>query len=303
MAADVAVAGTEFEALTATLRQAGCVFAEDEACMIIEASGGSRETLQTLVSRRCAGEPLEVVVGFADFAGLRVAVAPGVFVPRQRTVGLVALAVNHLASMSLADRVAVDLGCGTGALAAALLAELDCEMYAIDNSAAAVACARQNLPSATVLQGDLFSPLPVKLQGRVRVVLANLPYVPTAAIDLLPREARLYEPLETLDGGTDGLRPLARALGQLSMWLHPDGVYLAEVHASQLDAAAQLAAEHAYDLRADVDPDDGTALVRITPVHRSSHLADVTGHPIGQPNPQGEEALLTPGTGDDATTT
>jgi release factor glutamine methyltransferase len=97
-----------------SLRAAGCVFAEDEAALLIEAAGSPAD-LTASVQRRIAGEPLEVILGWAEFAGLRIAIAPGVFVPRRRTEYLVRQAVK-LASPSA---VVVDLCCGSGALAAA----------------------------------------------------------------------------------------------------------------------------------------------------------------------------------------
>jgi len=70
--------------VVARLRAAGCVFAEDEAAALLaEATGPA--SLAALVDRRVAGEPLELVLGWAGFYGLRIAVEPGVFVPRQRT--------------------------------------------------------------------------------------------------------------------------------------------------------------------------------------------------------------------------
>src|SRR6478735_4742262 len=104
-----------FEGLVATLRAAGCVYAEDEARLLLDAADD--QDLARMVAERVAGTPLELVVGFAEFGGLRIAVAPGVFVPRQRTADLVRRAADDLR----AGDVAVDLCCGTGALGAALL--------------------------------------------------------------------------------------------------------------------------------------------------------------------------------------
>jgi release factor glutamine methyltransferase len=250
---------------TAALRAAGCVFAEAEARMIIEAAAGRPADIDRMVARRCAGEPLEVVVGFADFAGVRVTVDPGVFVPRARSVALVEVAVAELATVDVDDRLIVDLGCGTGALAAALLARLPVTVFAIDCDPAALACAARNLPTpATVLLGDDLDALPGRLRGRVRAVLANLPYVPTDAIALLPREARDFEPATALDGGPDGLRPFASAITRAREWLHPNGCYLAEVNENQIAAATAIATAAGYRVRSTVDAEDGTAVLRIS---------------------------------------
>ena len=131
---------TEAEAmrlLVARLRDAGCVFAEEEAALLTEAAVDPADradpahparpvdpgTLEGLVRRRVAGEPLEQVVGWASFAGVRVAVAPGVFVPRRRTELMVAVAAGLDGPGRAEGRpVVLDLCCGTGALGVALLA-------------------------------------------------------------------------------------------------------------------------------------------------------------------------------------
>ena len=112
------------------------------------------------------------------------------FVPRRRTELLVRTALGHLG----AGDTVLDLGCGTGAIAAALLAaEPALDVHAVDVDAAAVACARRNLPPERVHEGDLYAALPASLRGHVRVIAANAPYVPTAQIATMPPEARDHE--------------------------------------------------------------------------------------------------------------
>ena len=98
------------------LRTAGCVFAEDEAALLrTEASDDVQ--LEEMVRRRVEGEPLEQILGWAEFAGLRLAVTPGVFVPRLRTE---ALAREAIAATPPGGRV-LDLCCGVGGVAAAIV--------------------------------------------------------------------------------------------------------------------------------------------------------------------------------------
>src|SRR3954469_3910348 len=97
------------------LRAAGCVFAEDEARLLLREARTADE-LETLVGRRGGGEPLERGVGWAEFAGLRIAVGPGVFVPRRRTEVL----VEEAAALAAPGAVVVDLCCGSGALGVAV---------------------------------------------------------------------------------------------------------------------------------------------------------------------------------------
>jgi release factor glutamine methyltransferase len=244
--------------LVATLRAAGCVYAEEEAALLRSAAGGPDE-LSRLVARRVAGEPLEQVVGYAEVDGLRVAVAPGVFVPRLRSTALVRRARPHLR----AGDTVVDLCCGTGALGALLLRDVpDLDLWAVDVDPAAVACARRNLPVERVLEGDLFAPLPPRLRGRVRVVICNAPYVPTAEIAAMPSEARDHEHRVALDGGADGLDVQRRVYAGAPEWLAPGGRVLVETSRGQAPMTADLA--RAAGLTAEVVRDetvDGTVVV------------------------------------------
>lgn len=236
--------------VVARLRAAGCVFAEDEARLLTAAAGGGT-ALDALVDRRVAGLPLEQLLGWAEFCGLRIAVDPGVFVPRRRTEALVREAV----ALAPARAVVVDLCCGSGAVGAALAAVLDvAELHAADVDPAAVACARRNLPGARLHVGDLFDALPPGLRGRVDVLAANVPYVPSEAIALMPPEARLHEPRVALDGGADGLAVARRVIDGASSWLAPDGSLLFETGEGQ--AGAARAAVMAGGLVARVVADD-----------------------------------------------
>jgi release factor glutamine methyltransferase len=214
--------------VVSTLRAAGCVFAEEEARLLIS-EARARNDLFTMMRQRAEGLPLEQVLGWAEFCGLRIAVDPGVFVPRLRTELLARQATALAARITDRPPIVVDLCCGSGAVAAALAASLDSiELYAADIEPAAVRCARRNLGSTRVFEGDLYEPLPRALAGRIDVLIANAPYVPTAAIGLLPAEARLHEPWVALDGGTDGLDVLHRVIAEAVDWLAPGGSLLVE---------------------------------------------------------------------------
>jgi release factor glutamine methyltransferase len=233
------------------LRAAGCVYAEEEAAVLVQAAA-DRAALDAMVRRRSSGEPLELVVGYADFCGVRVRVRPGVFVPRVRSELLVRL--GGAAARATPAAVVVDLCCGSGALGMAVVAQAPRSvLYAADRDPVAVACARDNL-GPRVYQGDLFTALPTSLRGQVDVLLANVPYVATAHLALLPSEAREYEPRAALDGGADGLDLFRRVAVDAPRWLAPDGVVLSEVSASQADAA--MAALRAAGLRAEVASDE-----------------------------------------------
>jgi release factor glutamine methyltransferase len=97
--------------------------------------------------------------------------------------------------------------------------------------------------------GDLFAALPSDLRGRIDVLLANVPYVPTGDLGLMPAEARLHEPVGTLDGGPDGLDVLRRVVGEVPRWLAPDGHLLTEASSRQAEAAAEVLSSAGLDAR------------------------------------------------------
>lgn len=230
------------------LRNAGCVFAEDEARLLALAAGSASE-LEALVQRRSSGVPLEHVLGWAAFCGLRIGVDAGVFVPRRRTEFLVRQAALLLRSSrplfpTTGDApVVVDLCCGSGAVGAALAVLAGpMELHATDVDPAAVGCARRNiLPlGGEVHEGDLYHPLPARLRGRVEVLAVNAPYVPSEGIKAMPQEARLHEPRLALDGGADGLDVQRRVAAAAPQWLAPGGHLLIETSLRQGARTAEL---------------------------------------------------------------
>ena len=262
--------------LVVRLRAAGCVFAEEEAALLVERADDA-DSLEAFVVRRVAGEPLEHVLGYVDFRGLRVAVDPGVFVPRQRTVLLVdeALALVRRRADAAAsagapdDRsvVVVDLCCGAGALGLALATDLradhQVELHVADLDPAAVACAARNVAAVggVAYEGDLFAPLPSRLRGRVDVLLANVPYVPTGEIRMLPPEARDHEAHVALDGGSDGLDVLRRVAAEAPAWLAPGGHLLTESGERQAPGAVEILERAGLAARVVRDDEIGATIV------------------------------------------
>jgi len=239
-------------AIAAVLRAAGSVFAEDEARLLVEAAPDDAD-LDRLVRQRAAGIPLEHLLGWVEFDGLRIAVEPGVFVPRRRTE----LLVREAARRAPPRAVVVELCAGAGAVAAALTARLEGpEVYAVDVDQVAVRCARRNLPGGHVYAGDLDAPLPRRLEHRVDVLVANAPYVPAGEIGLMPAEARDHEPRVALDGGADGLDVARRVVAVAPRWLSPAGVVLIETSERQAPALVEAAA--AAGLRPVVVHDENT---------------------------------------------
>jgi len=253
------------DALVARLRAAGCVFAEDEARLLRDATT-SPDELEAMVRRRVDGEPLEIVLGWAEFCGLRIEMAPGVFVPRQRSEFLVGTAVE----LARPGAVVVDLCCGSGALGVAVAAKTgEIELYAADIDPVAVACARRNVAAVQhghVCQGDLFDALPSRLRGRVDVLIVNAPYVPTDEIDRMPPEARDHEPHLALDGGPDGVDVHRRVAAGAPDWLAPGGHLIIETSDLQADRTAAAMTAHGLATRVVTSDElDATAVIGTRP--------------------------------------
>ncbi len=255
--------------IVSRLRAAGCVFAADEARLLMS-TARTPDELAAMVDRRVAGLPLEQVLGWAEFCGLRIVVAPGVFVPRRRTEFL----VRQAAAVAGPGDVIVDLCCGAGAIGAALAAAVDwADVHAADIDPAAVRCARRNLPGSWshVYQGDLYEPLPGRLRGRVSILVANVPYVPTGEIGFLPPEARAHEPRVALDGGADGLDVLRRVAAGAAEWLTPGGYLLIETSRRQAPSAeaAVAASGLAAWVASSADPDATVVIGRLPADHET----------------------------------
>jgi release factor glutamine methyltransferase len=232
-------------AVISRLRAAGCVFADDEADLLLSA-GLAPDELLNAVQRRVDGFPLEHILGWAEFCGLRIKVEAGVFVPRRRTELLVREAAALLGSASAESLssglpVVVDLCCGSGAVGTALATLVPgIEVHASDVDPAAVRCACLNVVpvGGVVHEGDLYSALPARLRGNVEILAVNAPYVPTASISSMPHEARVHEPRVSLDGGPDGLDIQRRVIAEAAAWLRPGGHLLIETSRLQAPVAA-----------------------------------------------------------------
>ncbi|MDR7254083.1 release factor glutamine methyltransferase [Nocardioides sp. BE266] len=246
----------------ARLRAAGCVWAEEEAALLQEAALSARE-LDELAGRRVAGEPLELVLGWAEFMGRRLVVAAGVFVPRRRTE---LLARTALAEAGSARAVVVEMCCGVAPVAASFEGHGSAEVHAADLSRSALDCARPNAPSATLHLGDLYDALPAALAGRVDVLAANAPYVPTDRITSMPPEARDHEPRAALDGGAEGVDLHRRLAEGATGWLAPGGVLLVETSPGQaaLTTAAMEQAGLATEVLVDEEVGGCVAVGRVS---------------------------------------
>lgn len=252
--------------MVAQLRAAGCVFAEDEATILRDAATDDRaldeQELAVLCARRVAGEPLEHLVGWVDFAGHRLRVGSGVFVPRKRSELLAAVAVAALAP----DRgaVFVEAYCGAAPIAATVRRWVpDAQVHATDIDLTALRFAYLNLGgSGSAYPGDGLDGLPASLRGSVDVIAAVPPYVPDDAVDLLPHEAADHEPRRALLAGADGLDHFRRLVRDAPQWLVAGGLLAIEVNRVQVPPVV-AAASH-FDPQIVAHRDSQTVVLTLT---------------------------------------
>ncbi len=251
------------EQVAQRLRHSGSVFAEEEAQLLCGSFDGT--VLSEAIEARCAGEPLEHILGWTMFAGVRIRVGPGVFVPRRRSEVLVHEALERLPRRG----VLVELCCGAAPVATAVAtARSGVRVFASDVDPAAVLVALDNLEplGGRAGVGDLAQAVPLDLFGRVDVLVANAPYVPTREIGLMPHEAREHEPVRALDGGIDGLQVQRRVVQVAPRLLRPGGVLLVETARPMVDLTARLMSEVGLTTTVVLDElVDGTCVVGTLP--------------------------------------
>jgi release factor glutamine methyltransferase len=238
-------------ALAALLATEGFLSADDEAAALLARAGDDRDLLDSLVARRLTGEPLAWITGTTVFCDRALRIDAGVYVPRWLSEPLARRAVERLPQ----DGVGVDLCTGSGAVAFTLHEHRPgARVLATDIDPAAVACATANGVDAYC--GDLFAPLPPGLEGRVDVVVAVVPYVPTPELPLLQRDTFTFEAARSYDGGADGTDVLRRVLAESPRYLRRGGAILLEVGGDQDRVLADELARLGYaDVRTLTDED------------------------------------------------
>lgn len=208
--------------------------------------------LRGLVDRRLSGEPLAWITGRSDFGGHSVLVRAGVYVPRWQSMALARRAGARLP----AEGRAIDLCTGAGAVAAALReARPAARVVATDSDSRAVDCARAN--GVEAYQGDLFAPVPPGFGGQTDVVVAVVPYVPSAELRLLPRDTLAFEDAAHYDGGPDGADVLRRVANEAPHFLRPGGTLLLELGGDQADVLGPTLDRLGYGAVRTWSDDDG----------------------------------------------
>ena len=242
LAAGLATARAEAEWLLAAVLggdRYAVYLAPDRAPDVVQAA-----RYRALLARRAAREPLQHLLGFEDFHGLRLRVTPAALVPRPETEGLVEWALEEIDLLGAAR--AADIGTGGGAIACALAAARPgLSVIAVDRSPAALRVAAENAARLGLAEriacreGDLVEPLASRGE-RVAVLVANLPYLPGWSIETLSPEVARHEPRLALDGGADGLEVIRRLVREAPAVLLDGGAVLLEIGPGQAAPLGRL---------------------------------------------------------------
>jgi release factor glutamine methyltransferase len=209
-----------------------------------ELSPARQQALSKQIERLEAGQPLPYVLGRWEFFGLEFLVDPGVLIPRPETELLVETALGWLKRPASAARRMIDIGTGSGCIGIALAVHVpDLQVTATDISPQALEVARRNAAAHGLADRiahaccDLFP----SAHETYDLIVANLPYIPSATLHSLPIYGR--EPTLALDGGADGLDVLRRLLAAAPERLRPGGLLLMEIEASQGSAVLSIACD------------------------------------------------------------
>ncbi|CUU44040.1 Release factor glutamine methyltransferase [Blastochloris viridis] len=201
------------------------------------------DALAALLARRLRREPMARLKGTREFWGLEFELSAETLVPRPDTETLVEAVLRARPERTAPLRI-IDLGTGSGALLAALLAEYPrASGVATDRSRLALSTARTNLArhGFTARAAVVACDWGTALGGRFDVVVSNPPYIATADIAGLDPEVRVFDPAAALDGGADGLAAYRAILADLPRLLTPGGLAVLELGIGQAAAVANLA--------------------------------------------------------------
>jgi release factor glutamine methyltransferase len=208
------------------------------------------DRFETLSARLEAGEPVQYVLGEADFFGLKFLVTPAVLIPRQETEELVAQVLQYLKSSGLDKPVLLDIGLGSGCIGLTLRKKHPgLRLYGLEKSAEALAVARENAgrllgsqsAGVTLLQGDIldrdtWSDLPA-----FDVVVSNPPYIPAAEKHLVPEHVQAHEPWLALFVEHDDPLLFYRVIAEFALEkLHPGGALFFECNEFNAAEAAEM---------------------------------------------------------------
>ena len=212
------------------------------------------QRLDKAIVERLNGKPVYRIIGKREFYGLEFHLSADTLEPRDDTEALVDLVLPEI--RSIADRYGeakiVDMGTGTGAIAIALLANVDgLKATAVDISDDALKTASLNAENARVadrfssLKSDWFS----GFSGTFDMIISNPPYIPENQISTLATEVKKYDPLRALSGGKDGLQFYRKLAEESRLFLKPHGMIAVEIGKDQEKDVIALFSENGFELK------------------------------------------------------
>lgn len=195
------------------------------------------EAYKAFIAKRKRHIPLQQIVGYQEFMGLKFRVTPDVLIPRQDTETLVEEVMRFLHDgMNI-----LDLCTGSGCILLSLLHySNDCTGIGSDISKKALEVAKQNAEALSVTATFLESNLFEKIENRYEIIVSNPPYIPTDVIPTLMEEVRNHEPIKALDGDTDGLFFYRKITQEAGKYLYPGGMLFFEIGCEQAEAVSGL---------------------------------------------------------------
>jgi release factor glutamine methyltransferase len=211
--------------------------------------------LDAMVARRCAGEPIQYVLGAWSFRALDLMIDQRVLIPRPETEVVAGLAIQELdRQRPNGGGTVVDLGTGSGAIGLSVAAERSASRVLLtDRSSDALAVARANLAGlglagrgVEIAEGSWFDAVPERFLGECDVIVSNPPYVRTG--DELPASVGEWEPQDALRAGVDGLDDLRVIVANARKWLRLSGSLVLEMDATQIESVAAMASREGFEI-------------------------------------------------------
>jgi len=195
------------------------------------------------IERRSRHIPLQHILGYQDFMGLKFKVSPDVLIPRQDTETLVEEVMLHLHD---GMRI-LDMCTGSGCILLSLLKySNDCIGVGADISEKALSVAKENQEALGLSAEWVCSNLFEKIEGKFEVIVSNPPYIPSGVIPTLMEEVKEHDPMLALDGREDGLFFYREIVRQAGEYLHPGGMLFFEIGHDQADAVSNYMRDAGY---------------------------------------------------------
>lgn len=203
--------------------------------------------IEAILQRRSKREPLQYILGYTEFYGLKIEVGPGVLIPRPETELLVEETVKRISNFDfrIANLKILDLCTGSGCIALAIASAIPAiKVYGIDNSSESIKYALKNakinnIQNVTFFKGNLFES--IGKDFKFDLIVSNPPYIKKSDLSNLQPEVKDWEPLNALDGGNDGLDYYRIIISEAKDYLRENGYIILEIGMGQAESIRRIA--------------------------------------------------------------